>query len=71
MNNIIGQNIRRLRKREGLTQAALADALGCADYQVSNWETGRFLPSLRYMRALADAFAVTVDALMLAPGPES
>lgn len=62
-DNIIGANIRRLREAEGLTQSALADATGCREKQISHWERGRNVPSLRYLLALASALSVTVEEL--------
>ncbi|KAM3092673.1 helix-turn-helix transcriptional regulator [Phormidesmis sp. 146-35] len=35
-----------LRKRAGVTQKALADALGVTDHTVRNWEKGREEPRL-------------------------
>lgn len=36
----LGENIRRARLSRGLTQGALAEALGVSDRAVSRWETG-------------------------------
>lgn len=40
------RELMRLRKRLGLTQKQVADAVGVTDQTVSNWEAGRFEPRL-------------------------
>jgi len=41
-----GKKLMQLRKRLGLTQKQVADAVGVTDQTVSNWEAGRFEPRL-------------------------
>lgn len=41
-----GSKLTKLRKRLGLTQKQVADAIGVTDQTVSNWEAGRFEPRL-------------------------
>lgn len=41
-----GALIRALRLAEGMTQAALAQALGVSDKAVSKWENGRGAPDV-------------------------
>lgn len=36
-----GQKMRRLRLEVGISQAELADILGCAKQTITNWETGQ------------------------------
>jgi transcriptional regulator with XRE-family HTH domain len=53
-------------RRRGLSQAALARAVGVADTQVSRWRRGQVIPSLRYLQQIADTFGVprhTLDRL--------
>jgi len=57
-NQIIGQNLRALREKIGLTQEALAQYLGISREQVSYFEIGqRSIPS-PLMRKLADLFCM-------------
>ncbi len=58
------ETIAALRKRQGLTQAQLAEALNMTSAAVSKWETGAGGPDLDTLVALADYFHVTVDELL-------
>lgn len=48
------ENIRRLRKEAGLTQAALAEKLGMNRATISKYETGDICPPLPIVRRLCD-----------------
>lgn len=50
----IGERIRMLREAHRLTQRQLAARLNIAQPSVSQWETGRTVPTLPMQRALAD-----------------
>lgn len=43
---ITADTIRTLREQQGLTQRALAEAVGVTDKAVSKWESGRGLPDI-------------------------
>lgn len=60
----IGELIRRLRRRQGLTQAALAERLNVSDKAVSKWERGQGCPELSLLAALSEALAVDMEALL-------
>lgn len=60
----ISQNIVRLRKHSGMTQEALAEALGVSFAAVSKWERGVATPELDTIVELADLFSISVDALL-------
>lgn len=51
----IGGNLRRLRQGRGLSQSALAAALGRARTTVCRWETGERMPTVPALLALAAA----------------
>ena len=55
------QRIRSLRKERGLSQEALAEALGVSRQAVTKWEDGSALPSTANLLALADFFAVPLE----------
>lgn len=54
-----------LREKAGLTQEALAAALGVTDHTVRNWEKGRSEPklSIRQVKALCQALKCSIDEL--------
>jgi transcriptional regulator with XRE-family HTH domain len=62
MNINIGENIARFRKDKGLTQEALAAAVGVSGQAVSKWEGGGS-PDIELLPVIADFFKVSVDAL--------
>lgn len=63
----IGENIATLRKRSGMTQAALAEKLNFTDKAVSKWERGESVPDIQTLMELAEQFDVTVDGLLRDP----
>ncbi len=54
----------RLRRREGLSQEALAEALGVSRQAVSRWEQGTALPDSAKLLPCAKYFGVSVDWLL-------
>ena len=60
----IGMRIAALRRRAGLSQAALAGKLGISAQAVSKWETGRNLPDIDLFRELAWLFNMTIDSIV-------
>ena len=60
----LGNNLKRLRQREGVTQEQLAEALGLTPQAVSRWENGTSLPDITLLPVLANYFNVTIDELM-------
>lgn len=48
MNNNNLANIKELRKKAGLTQSALAKAVGVDIKTIQNWEAGRPVPKTKY-----------------------
>ena len=54
----------RLRKREGLSQEALAEMLGVSRQAVSRWEQGTALPDGGKLLPCARHFGVSVDWLL-------
>jgi DNA-binding XRE family transcriptional regulator len=59
------RELMRLRKRLGLTQKQVADAVGVTDQSVSNWEAGRFEPRLTISQtqALCRVLQCSLDEL--------
>ena len=63
----IGANIAAYRKRDGLTQATLAEKLNYSDKAVSKWERGESIPDVLILMQLADLFGITVNDLVCDP----
>ena len=63
MNNILSDNLRRLRQKKGCTQEQLAEQLGVSPQSISRWECGATLPDVLSLPAIAAYFCVTVDDL--------
>ena len=60
----IGENIRRCRTEQNLTQEQLAYELGVSAQAVSRWETGTTYPDIMLLPVIADFFHLTLDELM-------
>ncbi|MCY1298739.1 helix-turn-helix protein [compost metagenome] len=63
----IAQRLISLRKQKGLTQQALADALGLHLTQVKRYEAGTSQPSLDALKKMAQTLRVTTDSLIFEP----
>lgn len=63
----LGVNIMTHRKRQGLTQAGLAEKLNYSDKAVSKWERGESIPDVLTLMQLAELFGVRVDDLLADP----
>ena len=59
----IGENIRTLRQRKGLTQEQVAQQLGVTYQAVSKWENDTNTPDIALLPEIASLFGVTIDAL--------
>lgn len=65
MNQYIsGELIKKLRERDKMTQAVLAQRLNVSDKTVSKWETGRGYPDISLLQPLAEVFKVSVAELL-------
>ena len=67
---MIGKKLQKLRKQKGLTQEALAEAVGVARQTIVKWEAGESMPDLEMSGRLASALEVTLDDLVNAPEGE-
>ena len=59
-----GSFIAELRRERGLTQRELADAMIVSDKAVSRWETGRGMPDIENLEALAGVLDTSVAELL-------
>lgn len=63
----LGENIRRLRRKLGITQEVMAECLDVSIQTVSKWEREEVYPAVTMLPSLANLFGVTVDALLGMP----
>ncbi|MBO5892309.1 MAG: helix-turn-helix transcriptional regulator [Oscillospiraceae bacterium] len=63
----IGANIAAYRKRQGLTQAGLAEKLNYSDKAVSKWERGESAPDVVTLMDIAEQLHVSVKELLEDP----
>lgn len=63
MNLNIGEKIKYLRKRGGITQETLASALGVSCQAVSRWELSSAYPDIEIIPSIANYFGISIDGL--------
>ncbi len=59
----IGNKIRELRKKKGITQEALAAVLAVSPQAVSKWESGLTYPDMEMVPVIAGYFEISLDIL--------
>ena len=60
----LGARIAELRKTHGLTQVQLAEALGLTQQMIASYEVGRRRLPVSLLPAIAQALAVSIEALI-------
>jgi len=63
MNNI-GEAIKNLRAKRGMSQDALAEMVGVSRQAISNWENGKAQPDAETLAKLGAIFDVSVDSII-------
>ena len=61
---MLGTKIYELRKKNGLTQEALAEKMDITRQTVSNWENGETAPNPDQLKCLSHLFGISVDCLL-------
>ena len=61
----IGANIARLRKKQGMTQAQLAEKLYVSNKTVSKWERGAGYPEITQLASLSRILGTSIDGLIM------
>lgn len=64
MSDKLGNRIKQLRQRAGMTQWELAQSLHVSSALISAYELGERMPSLKILIRLADIFQVSADYLL-------
>ena len=60
----MGERIKELRKENGMTQTALAEALGITKGTVSTWETDTRTPGFETLSKMSDIFQRRIEYIM-------
>lgn len=63
----LGQRLRELRKRAGLTQEKLAEMLNLSYMTIRRWESEKIVPRMDEIQQLADVLNVTKSELLNGP----
>lgn len=58
------EKLQELRKKKGITQEELAEALYVSRTAISKWESGRGYPSIDSLKEISNYFDVTIDVLL-------
>lgn len=61
---MLGENIKNLRIKNGLSQEDLAKKLNVVRQTVSKWEKGQSLPDANSLKVLAEVFDTDVSSLI-------
>jgi len=56
--------IKQLRQKQNLTQQQLAEKIGIPYQTLQRWESGKFMPSAKYLPALAEALKCKIEELL-------
>lgn len=59
--SLFATNLGRLRKKAGLTQEQLGEAVGVGHFQISRWERGAHSPRVDELPGLAKALKCKTD----------
>lgn len=59
----LGNKIKQLRLKAGLTQEQLASKIGVSAQSISKWETESTMPDITLLPLLSSEFGVTIDEL--------
>ena len=61
---LTGTVIKKIREKNGFTQAGLAEKLNVSDKTVSKWETGKGYPDISLLEPIASVFGISVMELL-------
>lgn len=67
---VFARNLRSARIRQGMSQRALATAIGASANSVVLWETGKSSPTLTSIVKLSQALSIPPEALLSEVGLE-
>lgn len=61
---LIGERLKQMREKNGLTQTELATAMGVAQQAINRWERGKLDASLPALKDMARILGVSADYLL-------
>lgn len=62
--NIVGENLKAIRKKKGISQEELAGRLNVTRQTVSNWERGAAYPDIDMLKMIAEQLEVEVTRII-------
>lgn len=68
LSMIVGENLRHLRRRQGLSLEQLASVSGVSRAMLGQIETGKSAPTINLLGRIAEALNVSVSGLISSPG---
>ncbi|MGN1399556.1 MAG: DUF3955 domain-containing protein [Erysipelotrichaceae bacterium] len=66
-----GEEIKKIREANGLTQQQFADKLNVTRQAISNWENNKNLPDIEMLISIADKFDLSLDQLLMKDGDDN
>jgi len=60
----LSEKLYQLRRKQGLSQEGLAEALNCSRQAISKWENGTTTPDAEMLKKYSELFGVTIDYLV-------
>ena len=60
----MGEKLKQARQAAGLTQAQLAERIGCLQKDISRWEAGIHEPGALTLKKMATALGCSMDDLV-------
>lgn len=60
----LGQKLKEIRKRFGLSQEQLAEIMNISRQAITKWENDGGLPDINNLQELSKIFGITVDYLL-------
>lgn len=60
----LAEKLYNLRRKQGLSQEALAEKLDCSRQVISKWENGTTTPDAEMLQKYSDLFCVSIDYLV-------
>ena len=60
----LSEKLYNLRRKQGLSQEALAEKLNCSRQVISKWENGTTTPDVEMLQKYSELFCVSIDYLV-------